>query len=437
MTYITHGNYKGARWFPRCCCEDCEVIKDPFVKFSPIDASRWEVIRGNWSAWADPQATADSRAPLHGTHAGTTPILVVGKQQLPDDSPDFYTVTDVTLYRTSDPIFVVDYTDSVDDQFHAVQVTYDDDADDKLIVKFYDYDGTTRTQLGSDHVLSWTPAATPGDWLRATFTVCLNGTKLMLQMAGATTGDAEDGTGKDAPPDFMFSEDITAKKGGKRAGIGHGGGSTSATNKTRWNSFELHIHENQQTGCPSCLSCACSGPPVDEYDVTIASIIDVADGCCDNCADLNGTYTLQYSSADSTSTVCVWKYVGSYTPLWNCNTPSGSPCEGYALDVDEIWLTVKKVGSDCVWKLSFVDQYSAVYFGSQWKYTTSHPCTCELSSVAFPYNGVAATATSHDVGEVVLDSDGQEQARNNDVFLNRWFSEVCDITSATVTLSAS
>jgi len=437
MTYITHGNYKGARWYPRCCCEDCQVIKDPFVRFSPIDASRWEVIRGNWSAWADAKATADNRAPLHGSHAGTTPILVVGKQELPDASPDFYTVTDVTMYRTSDPIFIVDYTDSVDDQCHAVQVTYDDDADDKLIVKFYDYDGTTRTQLGSDHVLTWTPAATPGDWLRATFTVCLNGTKLMIQMAGATTGDTEDGTGKDAPPDFMFSEDITAKKGGKRAGIGHGGGSISATNKTRWNSFELHIHENQQTGCPSCLSCACSGPPVDEYDVTIASIADSSDSCCDNCADLNGTFTLQYSSAASTSTVCVWEYIGSYTPLWNCNTPGGSPCEGNLYDIDRIELTLKKDGSNCVWKLAFVDEFSAAYFGALWTFTTPHPCTCELSSQAFTFTGVPDGGSPS--SGTVIDSEGINQTRapSGGGGEQRYLAEACDISSATVTLSAS
>jgi len=455
MTYITHGNYKGARWFPRCCCEDCEVIRDRFIRIGGIDPSRWEEIRGSWGTHSGAQAAADNAHPLQESSApADMPALVVGVQDLPDNNPDFYTITEVTIKTGAQPIFVVDFTDAVTDTYHAVRVTYDNSTDDEIIVAFFSYDGTTATQLGGHHIIDWLPTDA-GDYLKATFTVCLNDDKLMVLMSGGTTGDGEDAIGADSPPDFMVSEDITAKHGGKRAGLGFAGGLASPRAGTRWHSFELHIHKNDKSDCPACLDCTCNGPPPDEFDVTIEGITDQDSECCDNCADLNETYSLRYSASLSTSTVCVWEYTSDYSVLWFCNFPSGSPCEENGpYQVDSIRLTITS-GTDeednpiCKWKLAFVALGSTGYYGSMWIHWPEDPCTCDLVEAEFSFGGHEEGSSSAGwaggpygtSGETVLDPDGRPQSRQGEASAAAggiFFSDVCDVeTTATVTVSVA
>jgi hypothetical protein len=456
MTYITHGNYKGTRWYPRCCCEDCEVIRERFTRFDPIDTTRWEEIRGSWSTHSDPRSTADGRQPLRES-GGSLPALVVGVQELPDAEPDFYTVTDVTIKSGAQPIFIVDFTDAITDTYHAVMVTYDKAINDQLVVSFRSYSGTTATSLGGNHIIQWDPAD-PGEFLRATFTVCLNDDNLSIQMVSGTTGAANDATGKDSPPDFFLAEDISAKHGGQRAGFGFGGGLSSPRQGTRWNSFELHIHENQKSGCPACLSCDCTGAPSDEYEVEIVGIDDVSNNCCDNCDDLNQIFTLRYSPALSNSQVCVWDYnVGSGSQLWTCNYPYGSPCGQIGpFDVDVLRLSVMAGEDDagnpiCIWKFAFVVLSGAgsgqPYFGHQWDHRPSSPCTCDLSTVfdaaGHPAGSAAAGTAPYPgaTGETILDSEGNPQMRlppgTPPSLGGRFFSDVCDISAATVTITAA
>ncbi len=442
MTYLTHGNYKGTRWFPRCCCQPCEIIRDRFTRYAPIDASRWEVIRGNWGTHSDARATADGRRPLQET-GGSLPALVVGVQELPDADPDFYTVTDVTIKTSAQPFFVVDFTDAATDTYHAVRVTYEYASEDKLTVDFLSYNGTTATQLGDTHVIDWDPDD-PGEFLRATFTVCLNGDNLSIQMSSGTTGTTNDATGKDSPPDFFVAEDITAKHGGKRAGLGFSGGLSAQRQGTRWNSFELHIHENQKDGCPSCLACVCQGPPADEYDVTIEGFNDSTDSCCDNCADLDGEFTLRYRPDLSTAGVCVWQYEGAYAPMWTCGFPGGSPCVALdGLDISFLRLTVKadtdaEDNEICRWKFTAGNPNAGNYFGATWgRLLNAASCDCDLSSADFEFGGTESgtAGETHSTAETVLDPDGNPSSRNG--IGQRWFSEVCDVTSVTITVSAA
>lgn len=458
MTYITHGNHKGARWFPRCCCQDCEVIRERFQRLAN-DESRWEAVQGNWVfPHNDPLSNLLENAPVFGTREDdVSPSIYIGVQELPDDNPDFYTITDVSMRELSLCHFVVDFDDSGEDfKYHSVEVLYNPNlaggGENVITVSFWAYEGNTATQLGEDHYLNWEPAD-PGDWLRGKFTVCLNDDNLSISMADGTTGDIYDGEvfptynpdQQDAAPDFFFSEDITEKKGGKRAGFGHPAlGTNTYMASTRWNSFELHIHENQKSGCPSCLACVCQGPPADEYDVTIDGFNDSADSCCNNCADLDGDFTLRYRPDLSTSGVCVWQYDGAYTPMWSCGFPGSSPCVALGgLDISFLRLTVKadtdELGNDiCRWKFTAGNQDASNYFGASWGLTLNAvSCDCDLSSAEFDFGGAESgtAGETHSTGETILDPDGNPQSRNEPEA--RWFSEVCDVTSVTVTVSAA
>jgi len=113
------------------------------------------------------------------------------------------------------------------------------------------------------------------------------------------------------------------------------------------------------------------------------------------------------------------------------------------LDISFLRLTVKadtdELGNNvCRWKFTAGNPNAGNYFGGSWGLLlNAASCDCDLSSADFEFGGAeSGTAGETSSGAlVVLDPDGDPTSRNG--VGQRWFSEVCDVTSVTITVSAA
>ena len=351
-------------WWPNCCCKECIIYHDDCrgTEVNDIYSTYWHEIEEPSSSVPWVADAFDSSVSFGEIGYACGDGFLICKTEI-TESPYNCVVGAKFLWATATDRatarMVVDYVD--EDNFHYVDVDHDGSrTGDSIEVRFYDRAAGTDTQIGSTITVD---SGELSGWPELYIVVCKSTTYMTLNIFSASSPYGNPWPPFDDQNTSFFAEAAITNKGGKQAGVGMkggygyiGGSRPDDDYGMRLQEFWLERTSAENSNCEACERLCCSDLIPIEMDVTISGFTSGTGGgnSCDNCDELNATYTLVLSDTNQ-NVACEWRYEVDYsTTIWECELDGEGQTHPH---LDRIVLTTTNDGNtpaNSDWLLKFV-----------------------------------------------------------------------------------
>ena len=395
-------------WHPNCCCKECIIYHDDCrgTEVNDIYSTYWHEIEEPSSSVPWIADAFDSTTSFGEIGYACGDGFLICKTEI-TESPYNCVVGGKFLWATATDSatarIVVDYVD--EDNFHYVDVDHDGSrTGDSIEVRFYDRAAGTDTQIGGTITVD---SGELSGWPELYIVVCKSTTAMTLNIFSASSSYGNPWPPFDDQDTSFFAEAAITNKGGKQAGVGMKGGygylGGSRPNDDygmRLQEFWLERTDDENSKCEACERFCCTDTLPLEFDITMSGWADYSS--CDNCADLDDTYTLALVETPAQGSIsgCKWEYSAGYSSnIWQCDSDGG-------VYIDRIELVVTGVSTNAVWNLNFYGGNDTTGFPG-FQYTrTGWITSCSFDTTeSWSYTGGSFSECNRTSVTVTVESD--------------------------------